>query len=275
MVWGPDSSFIAGNNELALALIIITPLFRFLQLQTRSKWGKQAISAAILLCVAASLGSHSRGALLAMAAMGATLWWYGGRRNLSILLGMLLVAALALMFLPEQWFARMSTISDYQSDASAMGRINAWLMAWNLASDRIFGGGFEMYDLTTFALYAPDPADVHAAHSIYFQVLGEHGFVGLFLFLTLWFLVWWNAGRLRKEGRKEPQTQWLSDLGAMCQVSLVGYAVGGAFLSLAYFDLPYNILVMIVLGRRWIKRRAWLEQEEIHSAQPQTKAVLA
>ena len=78
-----------------------------------------------------------------------------------------------------------------------------------------------------------------------------------------------------KKARKEPQTQWLSDLGAMCQVSLVGYAVGGAFLSLAYFDLPYNILIMIVLGRRWIKRRAWLEPEEIHSAQPQTKAVLA
>ena len=94
-------------------------------------------------------------------------------------------------------------------------------------------------------------------------------------FSALWFLAWRNAGRLRKEGRKEPQTQWLSDLGAMCQVSLVGYAVGGAFLSLAYFDLPYNILVMIVLGRRWIKRRAWLEPEELHSAQPQTNAVPA
>jgi probable O-glycosylation ligase (exosortase A-associated) len=274
LVWGPFSTFIEGNNELALALIIITPLFRFLQLQMTSKWGKRAITAAILLCVAASLGSHSRGALLAMAAMGATLWWYGGRQ-LSILLGMLLVATVALMFLPEHWFARMSTISDYQSDASAMGRINAWWMAWNLASDRFFGGGFEIYDLDTFALYAPDPADVHAAHSIYFQVLGEHGFVGLFLFLTLWFLAWRNAGRLRKEGQKAPHTQWLSDLGAMCQVSLVGYAVGGAFLSLAYFDLPYNILVMIVLGRRWIKRRAWLEPEELHSAQPQTNAVPA
>ena len=163
------------------------------------------------------------------------------------------------MFLPEQWFSRMNTIGDYQSDASAMGRINAWWMAWNLASDRFFGGGFSIYDLNVFGRYAPDPTDVHAAHSIYFQVLGEHGFVGLFLFMTLWILVWWNAGKLRQEARKEPQTEWLSDLGAMCQVSLVGYAVGGAFLSLAYFDLPYNILIMIVVGRRWIKRRAWLE----------------
>jgi putative inorganic carbon (hco3(-)) transporter len=273
LVWGP-AGFIEGNNELALALIVIIPLFRFLQLQVASKWGKRAITVTILLCIAAALGTYSRGALLALVAMGAALWWYGGRR-IGMLLGVLLVSVVALMFLPEHWFVRMQTISDYQSDTSAMGRINAWLMTWNLASDRFFGGGFEIYDLNAFALYAPDPTDVHAAHSIYFQVLGEHGFVGLFLFLTLWFLVWWNAGRMRKEGRSEPQTQWLSDLGAMCQVSLVGYAVGGAFLSLAYFDLPYNILVMIVLGRRWIKRRAWLEPEETHPVQNQTKAVPA
>jgi putative inorganic carbon (hco3(-)) transporter len=273
LVWGP-AGFIEGNNELALALITIIPLFRFLQLQVVSKWGKRAISTAIFLCIAAALGTHSRGALLAMVAMGATLWWFGGRQ-LGVFLSILLVSGAALMFLPEHWFARMQTISDYQSDTSALGRINAWWMAWNLAIDRFFGGGFEIYDLNTFALYAPDPADVHAAHSIYFQVLGEHGFVGLFLFLTLWLLVWMNAGRLRKEGRKETQTQWLSDLGAMCQVSMVGYAVGGAFLSLAYFDLPYNILVIIVLGRRWIKRRAWLEPEEVHSAQLQTKTVPA
>ncbi len=61
----------------------------------------------------------------------------------------------------------------------------------------------------------------------------------------------------------------------MCQVSLVGYAVGGAFLSLAYFDLPYNILIMIVVGRRWIKRRAWLETEELEASLPKAKKVLA
>lgn len=274
LVWGPMGTYIEGNNELALALIIIAPLFRFLQLQLASKWAKRAVTVAILLCVAASLGSHSRGALLAMAAMGVAFWWYGGR-HLGMLLSILVVAIAGLMFMPEHWFARMSTINEYQTDASAMGRINAWWMAWNLATDRPFGGGFEIYDLSTFALYAPDPTDVHAAHSIYFQVLGEHGFLGLFVFLMLWFLVWWNAGRLRREGRKAPETQWLSDLGAMCQVSLVGYAVGGAFLSLAYFDLPYNILVMIVVGRRWLQRRAWLEPAESQPPQAKTNTVPA
>ena len=46
-------------------------------------------------------------------------------------------------------------------------------------------------------------------------------------------------------------------MGAMCQVSLVGYAIGGAFLSLAYFDLPYEILVFLVLTRIWIEKKSW------------------
>jgi putative inorganic carbon (HCO3(-)) transporter len=108
------------------------------------------------------------------------------------------------------------------------------------------------------AIYSPVPLDCRAAHSIYFMVLGEHGFVGLFLFLLLWLFVWQSAGRLRIQGKKLPQTQWLSHLGGMCQVSLAGYAVGGAFLSLSYYDLPYNILILIVLGCRWLDRKEWV-----------------
>lgn len=77
----------------------------------------------------------------------------------------------------------------YAQDSSALGRLNAWWMAFNLAKANFFGGGFAIYNAQTFALYAPDPTDIHAAHSIYFMVLGEHGFVGLALFLLLWILV--------------------------------------------------------------------------------------
>jgi probable O-glycosylation ligase (exosortase A-associated) len=265
-VWGPTGTFIEGNNELALALIIILPLFRFLQLQMTGRWARHAMTVAMLLCAAAAFGSHSRGALLAIAAMALSLWWYGGRK-MSLLLIILGAGITLLLFMPENWTSRMSTISEYKADASAMGRINAWWMAWNLAAANFFGGGYEIYNLFTFSQYAPDPTDVHAAHSIYFQILGEHGFIGLFLFILLWWLVWLSASSLRKLGKnKDPQTKWVSDLGAMCQVSMTGYAVGGAFLSLAYFDLPYNLLVLVVLTRRWVDRQAWLEPEEQDTA---------
>jgi len=258
-VWGPSGSFIEGNNEIALALVMIIPLMRFLQLVSNSKWIKRGLMVSMVLCAAAALGSQSRGALLAIAAMGGVLWWRSDQKAVTSIL--LLVAAVALLsFMPEQWWDRMRTIGAYQDDTSAGGRINAWWMAWNLAKANFFGGGFSVSTAALFALYAPDPLAVHAAHSIYFMVLGEHGFVGLFLFLLLWVLVWSSAGRLRVQGRKLPETQWLSHLGAMCQVSLAGYAVGGAFLSLSYYDLPYNILILVVLGCRWMDGKEWVKE---------------
>ena len=266
LVWGPEGTFIGGNNELALAMILVIPLINFLYLTQENKWLKRGLLAWMLLCTVAALGSHSRGALLAIGAMATVLWWRSpGKLKYGLIIAVVGIVALA--FMPETWMTRMTSISEYKADASALGRINAWWMAWNLASDRFLGGGFEIYTPEIFSLYAPDSLDLHQAHSIYFQVLGEHGFVGLFLFLLLWGMVWRQAGKLRKEGLAQPETHWISYLGSMCQVSLAGYAVGGAFLSLAYFDLPYNLLLLVVLSRRWLDRKAWIEEA---SAQERT-----
>lgn len=267
-VWGPAGSFIEGNNEIALALVMIIPLMQYLRSTTESVWIKRGLLASMVLCSFAALGSQSRGALLAIGAMGGVMWWRSNKKAGAAVL--LVLASVALLsFMPESWWDRMGTIGTYEQDGSARGRLNAWWMAFHLAKDNFLGGGFSIYNSQTFALYAPDPTDIHAAHSIYFMVLGEHGFVGLFLFLLLWFLVWRSAGRLRSQGPKLPQTMWLSHLGAMCQVSLAGYAVGGAFLSLSYYDLPYNILVLVVLGCRWLDNKEWVieaDQEEKRQA---------
>lgn len=258
-VWGPVNSYIQGNNEIGLALVVIIPLIRLVQLDASSRWLKQGLTLLMALCAIAAIGSQSRGALLAILAMGLLLWWRAKGKHWGAVI--LFTFGLAMFgFMPESWHERMGTIQTYDEDASALGRINAWWMTWNLASHNFFGGGFSIYNPQVFSRYAPVASDVHAAHSIYFQVLGEHGFVGLFLFMLMWVLTWRTAERLRTQGKLQAQTLWLADLGAMCQVSLVGYAVGGAFLSLAYFDLPYNILILVVLGRRWMESKAWLSE---------------
>lgn len=260
-VWGPENTYIEGNNEIALAIVIVIPLMRFLQLQMQAKWARTTMTVCMVLMAMAALGSHSRGALLAIAAMALVLWWRGKNKMLGAVVMVVLGIAL-LSVMPAEWWERMNTIKTYQQDDSALGRLNAWGMAWNLAKDRFFGGGFMVWTGTIFAIYGPEPDRVHAAHSIYFMVLGEQGFVGLFLFLTLFTMVFFTAGKLRVQGRARPETQWLSDLGGMLQVSLAGYAVGGAFLSLSYWDLPYNLLILAVIGKRWLDRKEWLREKE-------------
>ncbi len=252
-VWGPGG-FIGGNNEVALAIILVIP-FMYYVYQTvdpKRKWLRRGLLAGMPLCAAAAVGSHSRGALLAIAAMAAFLWWRSQKKlAVGIVLGV--VGFLLIAFMPSNWTERMQTIETYDKDASAMGRINAWYMAWNLANDHLLtGGGFAIYEPLIFEKYAPDPRDIHAAHSIYFQILGEHGWVGLFLWLAIWWFTWRAAAWLRANGKAEDGTLWCSQLGSMCQVSLVGYAVGGAFLSLAYFDLPYNVMVIVVATKAWM-----------------------
>jgi putative inorganic carbon (HCO3(-)) transporter len=258
-VWGPPGSFIEDNNEFALSLVMAIPLLRFLQLQLMSSWGRRAMTVLMVLCSVAALGSYSRGALLAITSMALFMWW-NGKNKLVVGVMLAVVAPLLIAFMPSEWMGRMSSIGEYEQDDSSMGRISAWWNAWNIAFHYPTGVGFDAARPELFARYSPYPDAVHAAHSIYFQVLGNHGFIGLFLFLCIWLMTWRSAGWLRSKCAKIPEAAWCVDLGAMCQVCLVGYAVGGAFLSLAYFDLPYNVMVIVVLARVWVQTKGWLRE---------------
>lgn len=255
-VWGPPGSFIGDNNEMGLAMVMTIPLLRFLQMQLTPGWRRHALTLVMLLCAATAFGSQSRGALLAIAAMVTVLWWRGKSRWLGGVL-ILLAGAGLIAFMPDTWSDRMHTISEYEQDGSAMGRISAWWTAYGVAKSYVFGAGYNVARPELFAMFSPWPERVHAAHSIYFQVLGNHGFVGLLLFLGVFITTYLWAGKLRRESRAEQRAAWCGDLGAMAQVSLIGYGVGGAFLSLSYFDLPYNIMMLVVLARVWLRSRAW------------------
>ena len=249
-VWGPEGSFIEDNNSLALATIMTVPLIRYLQLQSTRRWQRHLATVAMLLCMASAVGSQSRGAFLAIVMMSFFMW-LKSRNKLPLALVVLVALPLIFVFMPDSWTDRMETIRTYDQDASAMGRINAWQMAWRLATDLFpFGGGFTVAGAAVFAKYAPDPSIPLTAHSIYFQAMGEHGFMGLVLFVGIFAMTWRLAGATIRASKAEPDLQWARDLAAMCQVGLIGYATGGAFLSLVYFDLPYYLVLIVVVVNR-------------------------
>jgi putative inorganic carbon (hco3(-)) transporter len=248
LVWGPPETFIADNNAIALAVIMTIPLLAYFYLMSNKRWIRAGIAASIALCTVCVLGTYSRGGLLAIIAMSAFLWL---KAKSKLWLG-LLVVLLGLgfySFMPSAWEERMSTINTYEQDSSAMGRISAWTMLTKLALDRpLVGGGFEPYTHETYRRYLPDYGGrAHSAHSIYFQVLGEHGFVGLALFMVFWMLTWQLSRRIIKRTKDDPAARWAYLLATMIQVSLIGYFVGGMFLNLAYWDMPYFLMIALVV----------------------------
>jgi probable O-glycosylation ligase (exosortase A-associated) len=247
-VQGPIGSFISGNNEMGLALIMVIPLMRYLQLQAKHVWIHQGVTVAMLLTGIAIIGTQSRGALIAMAAMGLTLW-LKSRNKIFTLLSILVVVAAVGAIMPQEWHDRMSTIKEYKQDSSAMGRLNAWSTAIKLAKDRITGGGFETFKPGLYYRYGTAVKELSStdAHSIYFEVMAEHGFIGLGMFLLLAWFTWNTGNRIRRLAKDNEETKWAIDLASMVQVSMIGYAAAGAFLGLAYFDLYYTLIATIVI----------------------------
>src|SRR3546814_11553251 len=63
-VWGPPGSFIADNNALAMALVMVLPLVRYLQIQTESKLIRLGLYGLMILIGFSIIGSQSRGAFI-------------------------------------------------------------------------------------------------------------------------------------------------------------------------------------------------------------------
>jgi putative inorganic carbon (HCO3(-)) transporter len=254
MVLGPAGGFIESNTTIALALVMAIPLMRYLQIISARRWIRWALGVSMILSVVAVLGTYSRGAFLAVAAMGFFLWLKSRQKFATALLLLALVPAV-LAFMPEGWHQRMGSIQNYEQDNSAMTRINAWGFDFNQALDRpLNGGGFEAFQPDAFTRWAPY-GDLHwqDAHSIWFEVLGEHGFVGLGLYLLMWFFCWRTASSTARLTEDKPDLKWAHDLGKLIQVALVGFWVGGSFLGLAYWDYPYILLVVLVLTQRLVR----------------------
>jgi probable O-glycosylation ligase (exosortase A-associated) len=256
-VWGPPGkSYITDNNSISVALVMIVPLLHYLALHAKHRLVKYGLYATMGLSCFAILGTHSRGAFLAVIVMTGFLWFKSRQK---FLLGLLVAGLfpLAISFMPDAWVERMETVRTYEQDSSAMGRINSWQTAINIANSRpLVGGGFELYSREIFSRYAPDPEAVHSAHSIYFQMLGEHGYVGLLLFLSLGIHGWIMTRRLIASAKDKPDFAWASDLARAIQVSLIGFAVGGAFVNIAYWELQYYEIVVLMIAWNLVRNPA-------------------
>ena len=116
-----------------------------------------------------------------------------------------------------------------------------------------------------------DAVGYRVAHSIYFQVLGEHGFVGLALYLALGVSTFLMGGSIARRARDRPDLAWARDLARMLQASLATFAVVGAFLSRDFFDLTIHLVAIMILTGAVVRQSVAAKAPELArpvSAQP-------
>ena len=251
-VQGPENSFLDGNTFLGLALNMVIPVLVALARDESRRWLRRLLYITAALSVVASIFTYSRGAWLGLAVIiPLVLLQLKAKPRIVMAGGLVVCAFFASVILPPQVFQRADTIVNYEDDGSANQRLESWIVHLNIAKDRpLVGGGFELewvgdgrwleYGSDEYRKFMTDAGkESAAAHSIYFQILGQHGFVAFFVYIALLVSVHLTLLRVRATGRKYPDFAWAGTYATGLLIGLLGYVVSGAFLSSAYFDLAW------------------------------------
>jgi putative inorganic carbon (HCO3(-)) transporter len=245
-IWGPPDSFVYDNNDLGLALNMTLPVMFYMTREVESPRLRKLLWASFYCSILAVILSYSRGALLGLSVVLAAI---SLKSKHKLIAGALLAvfAVLVLTFAPSAWMSRMGNFAHGELDESAEGRLHAWEFAWVFASQYpIMGGGFETFTPALEARFTPQ-YQFAGPHSIYFQTLGEQGFVGLGIFLLVLGGTFYALRAMRRRVRGQPAFGWIVNYSNMLEISLLGYVVSGAFLPRAYFDLWFQMAAAAAL----------------------------
>lgn len=247
------SGFVGDNNVFGLVLCLVVATLMGLRTELPRRWWALSafygFVAAIVFCI---VYTKSRGAAITLGLMFILASFFGPR-PIKDLFVLVIVGAVAYWIIPDNYFDRLATLRELESDVSAMGRLENWAFAWEQAVQHpLFGVGPNNHVAYNQALF-PE-VKVRVAHSVYFQVLGELGFVGLFLYLWIKFLVFQGLGRaFRNAGQGSGNSADMILVRSLAFWLLCGfgaYSVGAGLLNMLYIEFPwYLAFYSAMIGR--------------------------
>jgi len=247
---GPPDSFISENNAFGLALNMCIPIFYFLGRVESNRLLRRALNVGFVSCIICVILTYSRGGFLGLVAILTLL----AMRSRQKVIGVTVLATIVLLliaFAPASWVSRMQTLQQDGVDMSAQQRLVSWGTTWNFAMDYpLMGGSFyTLPDVEIFQKYKtrdlPGGFQSSGPHSIYFQILGDQGFVGFLIYFGLIAACFFTLSRLRRSTLKNPELQWISVYADIISTSLVAFLVSGAFLGFADFDLYFQMVACV------------------------------
>jgi putative inorganic carbon (HCO3(-)) transporter len=245
------------NNQVALIVLMTMPILAYIREVSEVQLLRVGALAGIVLLGVCVIATASRGGLiglliLALAGIATT------RHKIRYLTAMLVAGLVLVQTVPESWTQRMDTIQSVDQDSSFMGRVVVWKLSTLIALDHpLLGGGLHaVQSQDVWDAYVPSfgklsfiPTDVpdvrpHAAHSIYFEVVGDTGILGFLVFLGIIASCVLNSFQIKAAARSRPDLQWAASLASMLQLSLLTFLITGAALSAAYHDLVFILFAL-------------------------------
>ena len=268
--------FVGDGNDFGWFLVLTLPLLWYPIIAHRGGAVRLAGLAGAGMCVLGIIGTQSRGASLALAIAVLYYLAFVSKRK-ALTAGAVIVGTTLLLFLaPSHYLQRLSTIENYEEDASAMSRIRIWGVATQMALDHPLGVGAGNFSAAYGRLYLPRDRSASgwgssrwlSAHSVYFRALGEYGFPGLALVLTIIGLNFRTNYRTRARLRAAGPAAPISELWpAMLNVGLAAYSVAGAFLGGLTYPHLYILSALTVSASRQAEL-AVSQQPETAAAEP-------
>jgi probable O-glycosylation ligase (exosortase A-associated) len=273
-IWGPPDSFLADNNALGLAMLMLVPFCFQLRGLMEKRWQSRVLLGVGVALIISTVLTYSRGALVGLVVVG-LFYLLASRHRVRLALAGAVVLVIAFNLLPSAWFDRMSTIRTYEEDGSANMRLNSWAMSWNLAKDNPFGGGFDCFTMDEYYKYAPDPElgrlgkNVGStAHSLYFEVLATQGFGGFAIYMLGLGSLMASLIRIQRSARDLPDGESLRAISGSLLASILGFMSCGAFQSKAFFDMFWAIFAVGVCLKYMVDNGRWAEATAPAPAEP-------
>ncbi|HYJ52254.1 MAG TPA: putative O-glycosylation ligase, exosortase A system-associated [Allosphingosinicella sp.] len=247
-------------STVAIGIIpIILWLVRFGTIFPRDWRVKLFAAGLIFSCLLIPIGTEARTGLVCIALLGLLLL-RDMKRRILYLAGAALLALGSIPFLPASFTQRMDTIQNIQADQSAGTRLAVWAWTWDYAQSHPLGGGFGAYrsnHIQVQTVNTESAGDVQivtaqteadearAYHSSYFEMLGEQGFPGLFLYLLIQAIGLARMEVLRRRyKRAEGGEAWISPLATALQHCQLIYLVGSLFVGIAFQSFGWLILAV-------------------------------
>ncbi|WP_287980437.1 DUF5935 domain-containing protein [Sphingomonas sp.] len=256
-----NSGLYEGSTISTVAIAIVPLIAWFMRHGTifAPDWRVKGFCLALIFaCLLIPVGTSTRTGLLCIVLV-ALLSIRNARRKF-LYLGLIgASAALAVPFLPASFTQRMSTIENHQADESASTRVAVWAWTIDYARSHPFGGGFDAYrgNHIRYEIRKADPAagptgavtdtavtdKARGYHSAYFEMLGEQGYPGLAIWVSISLIGLFRMEVLRRRYRdSDGEFAWAGPLAAALQTAHCVYLLGAAFIAIAFQPFIYMLI---------------------------------